>query len=455
MSEIDEIFKNGLSSAGFDYSEAYWNEVARELDKKKKKRRALVYFFSGVLIASAGLGTYLGFRNSSGTMDYGLQNYQPEWTSFGSNENAIALNSTSAAAMESANSTENKINTENSHQNKKSTHINDIVKSTIATTRTKKSIIKAPEETLVDTKGQLLLAEIAETQEEPEEDKSSINLGYSLDNPATSDPDVDLLFGQMKDHKMIPARNPDISTKTKGKNTLNPWWEYSLAGGVEYNAYKRKVIEQSQKGREKTLNSFGYAINFAAQKGHWGFRTGLGLLQLKETTNYLSVNKSFLLDTNYRMMNPNFGQTSGGSVIKLIRRQVDTTFMYDSFVKYPNSKVQFSYLRIPLIATYSIAFHQFMFCADAGINTSVLLGSRGEYAVKSNSDYEIQNTKTSNDISKVLLHTYTAIGMKYAISKSMKLYTGYGMYLPLNSLVKSYSQKASVGSFSLGIEMKL
>ncbi len=206
---------------------------------------------------------------------------------------------------------------------------------------------------------------------------------------------------------------------------------------------------------ERTLKTTGYNLNLTARKNHWGFRTGMGFLQLAERTDYNTINTFYKYDTSYKTVDPNYGQTPAGTRIVLIRQKVDTTVTTMHSIDHPDARVQFNYLKVPLIASYEFRFGSFGLTLDAGLNTAFLMKKTGVYTEFSGSEFQLKDVRHSNDFNKVLFQAYTAAGLQYHIGNRWSVTGSYGLTQSLNSMVKSYQQKPRVSFMTVGLQLRL
>ncbi len=446
MSNIDDIFKNNLDNNGIKYSDAYWDDMEKMLDKNKRKR----FFLWTGIIAMAFLGLLLSavfffvdekpLKKQESTS---IVHSQQKQGGLATRNESIA-NDSSATVSNEGKTTSIALAIEKPVEVKLDTKV---------TASHHVSVEKPHGEMLdlTDTRGAtdyFIATNVPEdvTELKPLKSIKRIDLAkMALENP-------------LVDYKPIyiaAVQKPIISTENKDSSIKETKWQFYLASSYEYDLYNRASNKIGLKENEKTMDKSGYNFNFIARKKSWGIKSGVGLLQLSELTNYITTHKTYEFNTNYRMINANYSQTAGGTKIALIKKEIDTTMTSSSFVQNPDSKVNFTYFKMPLMATYQFMFKRFGMYTEAGINACFLMQKNGSYTSIENNQYVVRDVKKSNDFNKVLFQPCATIGLKYRIAKSFGVYGGYGIARSLSSMTKSYAQKPNINLFTFGLEIKL
>lgn len=453
MSQIDEVFKDKLSHQGIEYHDAYWNDMEKLLDKKQKKKFILFFCLMTALVLTILVG-FVQFLSDTKMYSNGVsavseknkvrsqkEDYETETLSA-----TPSYNSPTVANFSKLQKT-NELPSNNT-LSKQTTHPIANMASSIQKekqTTSSKHIVQ-PEPTNIMGSG------IEPVNFQISDDKldfsqcvklKKLRTDFELELNPCSQPYLEKKIGKPDFEK-----NKD-SMKTKAK------WQYFIAPGYEYDLYKTDANQTGLKAYERKLNTSGYNLNFIAIKNNWGFKTGIGLLQLSELTNYVSIKSNYRLDTSYKMVDANFEQTPAGTRIALIKRQIDTSLTYSQSINNPDSKFELTYFKIPILASYALEFNRIDIFINAGINSSFLLQKRGYYTTFSDNSFSVKNVKSGNDFNKVLFQTYTAIGIRYQLVNSLNIYAAYGLSMSLNSITKSYSKKPNLNLYTLGLEIKL
>lgn len=449
--DIDDIFKDKLNNNGLEYKESYWDSMEQLLERKKRRKTILLFSILFVTIAGGLIGFSL-FLSESTTPDESilstLEQSHPAINTKEAKGNKSEYESAEKAIVplkeEMVKSTESNIN-------KSTTELpaTIMVQDADETSEEKPVILQLPSPSISTS--------IIQSQPVSEKIESVENIQLMMCGFKSSEriqPEFEIGIIQYTPSFSL-VKIGEIEPPDRGVENNKFLWQYFVSTGAEYDQYSRQSENAALKKDEKTRNTFGYNLNFIAGKNHWSFRTGVGILQLAERTNYNIINKFYKYDTTYRMIDPNYGQTITGTRIALIRQKVDTTVFSSHAVNNHDARVQFNYLKVPLIASYEFRFGSFGLTLDAGLNTAILMQKKGIYTELSGPDFQLKDVKQSHDFTKVLFQTYTAAGLKYHIGSRWNIVGTYGLTQSLNSMVKSYEQKARVNFMSLGLEIRL
>lgn len=450
MKNIEDFFKRKLQNKGFPYSDAYWNEMETMLPKKKKKKRVLVYW----LLA--------------GTLVFTLPVF---WKT---NKNSV-LNKIDAPKVVShsmpSNKMENKLATTEKNLGNKEHHSKNVGILKPSSENTKRTTFIKPSQKhyILDYN----------TEKEPTIDR--------LDAETTMEQSIEHLQDERNSHNFIDSFTKSYTynllklfdlkakgfslfvrnSKAESKNLLNEvpnpivkpntdsseMWSYYIGGSYDFNVYKRK--SEKTQVNENTLNSHGFALNFSMKRKKITFKTGLSFLQLVENTNYVNEQIEYQYDTIYKMVNPQYGSTPNGSKLALIRRQINETQIFSYSIDNPNSRVFFTYIRIPLLVAYEFPVKKIKLITQSGLSSSILLNKRGNYTTQVNNSYKVKNTKETDDLKQTLFHFIAGIGAECNLNKKWSIQTTYSVSMPLNSAIKSYTQKPVIQTFSFGLVCKM
>lgn len=452
---MDDIFKNNLDQHGIKYNEAYWKDMEDLLDKESKKKaffnwRYLAAFISGVFVCLLG---FLLIPNHE---------FKPTIANKTSTINQVKesqiAESNDTITTKDANSINENLTPEIKVSKKYPlTEVIDL-KSSNKTETLSPQVFNNP-----ISNSETMSINQTDKIKEAQPVLGTVEAIEPLDKLILKS----WLKGQKSKYeldKILPLycstcklKTAQVSSNTKDTSKLdnNKQWTYFMAVSSEYDSYKRPTNTDFLKSKEQTLNKVGYNLNFIAKKNRWGIKTGFGLLQLSEQTNYNSIHNSFSIDTVYRLVNPNYGVSPTGNTIALIKKQLDTTTTTWNTIDNPNAKVRFTYIKIPLIASYELGRNRFRFYMEAGINAAIRIKQTGNYTNYENGKYNVTSLKNNGLTSLVLMQSYTACGIKYAIGKSVNITAGYGFSKSLNSMMKNYSQKPNIQSILLGLEIRL
>jgi len=439
MKNIDDFFKSKLDKQGMAYDDAYWQAMEHLLDKEPKKKgffiwRYVAAFLMGIAVCIIGFILIPSHDKNRMVANPTSKSMSTQTATSTTIQDTIALKNENGALGPTE---------------------KDNMKVTVA-----KSQFARPSFNKTNDASEIL---IGNTLAITETNKSEVQNTISIANEPL---ERLILKAWMPNHiaqfelETIAAitsfpKFTNGTLKQKDTNRIKRPWVYFMAIGSEYDKYSRSENKSLLKADEQTLNRTGYNLQFMAQKNSWGIKTGIGLLQFAERTNYQSINKSYSIDTVYRLVNPNYGLSPTGNTIALIKKQLDTTTTVWNTIANPNAIAQFTYLKIPLMVNYELGKKRFRFYIEAGLNTAILLKQKGYYTSFENNQYRVVDLK-NNDLTKgVLFQSYTAFGFKYAIGKSLNLLGGYGFSKGLNSMVKGYQQKPNTQFFNLGLALKL
>lgn len=455
MKNIDDIFKNNLDSHGLDYKETYWEGMEDLLDKETKKKsffnwRYIAAFFLGVGVCLIGL-LLLPKQAIQRPVAQQVENKQQilESGNLQAKDSSYLIKTTTSNVSNSSSNISLPID-----QNSETRIINPLVKSSSLNILPPQVINNESKITLEDAK-----------------QSNVVSTTQFVESPAIEPLEkmvmktwVIMQFSKSELEQILPLSCTNCALKAAIKNTTvldtnkskkNQHWAYYMALSSEYNWYKRAANFNSLKMDEQTLNRFGYNLNIIAKKKSWGIKTGIGFMQLAELTNYKSIQKSNSIDTVYRLVNPNYGVSPAGYSISLIKKQFDTSTTTSYIITNPNAQVQWTYLKVPLVASYEWRINRLSVYLEGGINTAFRIKQRGTYTKYENGRYRLAEDGIKNDSKALLFQAYTGIGVKYRITSSIHLTGGFGLSKGLSSMMGSYTQIPNTNSINLGLEISL
>jgi hypothetical protein len=439
MSSIDDFFRNNLTNKGLEYEDLYWDSMEVMLDAKKRRKPFFGYrkIILPLAFAFFCLAGFFMFRTLTQ----------------GNRETLNEANKKAEASMKQVEPVGNKGG-------------GDV----LITSET--SVLAAENKTNANQKSATSPIRKA-NQTQHEKAVMVSNSITQIDESKTVEkvlPEEEIIQGTPKAFAfVIPVRSaakPGGNTRlqspgsfetivTRGKFRPQQLWALYLSAGYEFDMYSKALNLSPLKADERTVNRAGYNMNVSVRKNNWGFKSGLGLLQLAELTNYVTVNKHYSLTTNYKVIDPNYGQSPGGTKIVLIKPRVDTVVTSNTSIQNPNGLAQFTYVKIPLLATYEIILQRFRIYAETGLNTAILAQRKGEFTSFENNRYVVRNSAESNDFNTLLFQAHSAGGLKYSIHNSLNVYAGYGYSWSLNSMMKSYMQRPKISLITFGLEVKM
>ena len=262
-----------------------------------------------------------------------------------------------------------------------------------------------------------------------------------------------------------PAKMAFLSYPSKKKFSiyLSPY-----AGYVNYakNAMIPEDItdEEGNLGKSNAQNSYNYGLNVGVKRGKWMLSSGIGVLRLKEYTNYTETSEAYTYTTAPRISNNRYATTPRGTRVVLITQQnVDSTLVSTTNQVCEGCGVSFNYISVPLNLQYNFGKNRLRYFAEAGLNTLILQKAKGNYALPQPMQADsiavpgtsIVALANSEEVSKIVLQANAAVGVKLWLTPRWNLWSSYGYGLGLNSILSSYEQKPRNQYLRLGVEFKL
>ncbi|MDB4161585.1 hypothetical protein N9772_04380 [Bacteroidia bacterium] len=263
-----------------------------------------------------------------------------------------------------------------------------------------------------------------------------------------------------------PAKMAFLSYPSKKKFSL---YLSPYAGYVNYakNVMIPEKItdEEGNLGQSNAQNSYNYGLNVGVKRGKWMLSSGIGVLRLKENTNYTETSETYRYTTVPKIANNRYATTPRGTHVVLITQQ-----KVDSAVVRTTSRqvcegcgVSFNYISVPLNLQYNFGKNRLRYFAEAGLNTLFLQKARGNYALPQQmladsiavSGTSIVALASSEEVSKIVLQANAAVGVKLWLTPRWNLWSSYGYGLGINSILSSYEQKSRTQYLRVGVEFKL
>ena len=242
-----------------------------------------------------------------------------------------------------------------------------------------------------------------------------------------------------------------VKKKTKWITYLSPM----LAINQSNLSQNRSDFLPLNKENEVFLKTLSVQFDLIVKKKNIVLGTGLGFISQQIRTNYTSEFNVMKFDTTLRLVNPNFGQTQKGTKIALLSEDVDTSIFKSQTVLNVDNNAVFNYVHVPVFARYEFSFNKLAFFIQTGMSADFLYRVQGNYLSKSNQEFKELDLNQSRDYKKQILSSQIALGLKCNISRKVNLVSMCSFQQTLTSMVKSYHQSINQSSFKIGLEVGL
>lgn len=502
MSNIDEIFKKGLDGKGMEYSDASWASMEQVLNTKKVgffgRYKLLLGLGSLLLVSSIAFVCFEKLESNTATNTPTVANNSSESEAYSSADELTKYNdgikttdyqqsndpkyvkNWTPAVSNGDNSGSRIVNEKRSNavigsSGREANSINNSAISTLEniSIRTAQPIrdVSVPSK-ISEESGVVIISD--KTEESLPLSVVTINTSPTLKQETLIKKDfapvvttlskslssIDYKLGTKSLDKMDFLPNPN---KKKARLYLSPY-----AGYVNYE--KSVVLpvslrdENNNLGNSETQSSWNYGINVGLKKGNWMLSTGLGVLSLREKTNYITQKEAYTYTTAPRIVNGEYTTTPRGTRVALVSQTtIDSTLVSTTSNACNDCNVSFNYVSVPLSLQYNFGKSRLRYFAEAGVTASFLQNAKGDYALPevitidsvSQSNGVIVDLTKSEDVSKMLLQANAAVGVKFWLTPRWNLWTSYGYGMGLNSMLSTYEQKPTLQNLRVGVEFKL
>ncbi|MFT5725801.1 MAG: hypothetical protein ACI9JN_002930, partial [Bacteroidia bacterium] len=404
MKRIDDIFKNGLEGKGFEYTEQGWKDVENLMEDKPvgfiyRNRRLLLLF---LVLLTFGIGFNVFNRIDSQQTIQQDEAFEKQWA-----------------------------NKPTHHDIQKPSYDHDLISDNSVVITLTDTQVKANNVTQLRLTESFLAVQHAsqiaiDTTPTPStlsnttiNQNDKINYDASIDqivalnviNPAlylTSNNNFSSWMDSM-------AAMDTITTQTSKPKK----WKFYVGLNGSYINYRPKLTDIGVTGRtRKSVPSFGYGIRLVAKRNRWSFTSGVGMLRLKEKTNYEVDHKAWRHDTSLLVIKAYYGYTPSGNRIDLVRKITDSTLISTPTVDCPNCPVSFSYIIIPVDVGYSFGKKRLKVIVTAGTNVAILYKAKGRYLTDKSRIEDLSQTKA---LHPVLFQFNTSIGPTYDLTSKLNL----------------------------------
>lgn len=148
-------------------------------------------------------------------------------------------------------------------------------------------------------------------------------------------------------------------------------------GNQRYQSGNTEYVHPAQ-------SNFTYGINIECATKHFSVRTGIGLSRTTLQSSVTTADDIYDVDTNYIIVNPNYGTTPSGKPIALIRRQIDSSYVSTAYTT-TKSRTTYQYITIPLTLQYKIAYKRFTTMIEGGGLHQIMISqeSNASYSAES------------------------------------------------------------------------
>lgn len=492
MSNIDELFKNGLNGKGMEYSDASWAGMEQMLHGKKLgffARHKLLLGIVGILLFSSATLFYYAnnstrktantpavvsdhtlnekgisvYDNPTKVTDYETskdQNYLKSWTSSIEQENS---STTRADAVSTPWVRSEAIKQENNVlYSPKSSRAGAGAKDDVSKTELPREISRVQD---VVSEG-VNTSDVIQNEVEP---KQSVGIkdvlaktnGGNLIKASRIDFAGFSTNTSPLDRSVLDFLPP--AKRRKYGLYLSPF-----AGLVNYsksvNTPKFVTDDNDNFSKSSPQQSVNYGINVGVKKGKWMLSTGIGILELSERTFYTTQMDEYEYTTAPRITNAQYTTTPRGTRVALITEtRIDSTLISTTVNECAGCEVQFNYVSVPLQVQYTAGRSRVRGFLEVGVVASFLQNANGVYATlkDANSDLavvpstQLVDLSTTDEVSKILMQASAAVGAKLWLAPRWNVWSSYGYGFGLNSMLRSYEQNANLQNVRVGLEFKL
>lgn len=458
MSEIDDMFRKAGEQPGFEYREEYWTALEQTLDKKKRGGFRWKTISVAAIIATLLCCWWAGCLIRS-NQQAGFEKAAKTWSGSGNTDHA-AEKMQEAGSAPSGNRTGGKTGTVWSPEAGSSAGVGAEQPSaetghetgTIITDRQPKipgGEVQAPVEAVepVAPAAGVVAVEVAPEPHVRIPDFSALQW-FGI-RPVQISGLVSLLWDfplkfAVKQATVKPADDDSADH-----------WTYRMGVLAEIHRYTSPVPGFLSRGEEQWQPGYAGTALFTAVYKHLMLRAGAGVSALQYRSNYLESAYNYSFDTNYVMVNPNFGTTPFGSRLALIKRVIQTDSQAVSIVKHRDALTRMTYLQIPVSAGYRLQYGKWQLMAEAGISYAALIQSRGLFPAIDGAGYKVYRTSESPNMVNHIWRARFGATLDYAINDRWNAGISVTGNPGLNAMDNTAPRRAGYTSFGLQLNCLL
>ena len=491
MSKIDDIFRDGLSDKGLNYSKSDWRAMAALLDHKASfffRYRWWIRSSVVLMITSFSMLIYL-YNLDAGTKDTVATSSQEVNKNQSFKE--LSINFEDKKSLKDLNKTKPSSTQESSIADDAMAVVtlekkqNDFVSSTdydkddhnLNNLRIYGEINVNPVESTPD----IIQTDISNSE------SNGINLNTNnLANEILNQKDIIEDKDQTSEQKFNSSlvledlkqeileldpygieefkydHNPTIKNIGVLKSPYSRWSFYvsPYVGMIQHKTVIKLnglIDENNHKTNENELQSMGYGMNISAQKNRWKFTTGFGMISLQQKTNYniTTTEKTYIYKK--KLLNRNYTISPRGKPIALIGDViVDSTYSTSQQDVCPDCIAKFDYWSVPLQLNYQIiARGRVSYFGGLGLNFDILKKAKGLYTASANDGILDVVDLDEKLVAKRLIRINGSIGVRYGLAKSWGLWSSYSYGYGMKSMLNSYDQIPKTNTIQFGVEYKI
>lgn len=491
MSKIDDIFRDGLSDKGLNYSKSDWRAMAELLDHKASfffRYRWWIRSSVVLMITSFSMLIYLcnldaGTKDTVATSSQEVnknQSFKELSINFEDKKSLKDLNKTKPSSTQESSIADDAMAVVTLEKKQ-----NDFVSSTDYDTddhnlnnlRIYGEINVNPVESTPD----IIQTDISNSESNGM-NLSTNNLASEILNQKDIIEDIDQISEQKLNSSIVLEdlkqetlgldpygidgfkydHNPNIKNIGVLKSPYSRWSFYvsPYLGMIQHKTVIKLnglIDENNHKTNENELQSMGYGMNISAQKNRWKFTTGFGMLSLQQKTNYniTTTEKTYIYKK--KLLNRNYTISPRGKPIALIGDViVDSTFSTSQQDVCPDCIAKFDYWSVPLQLNYqTITRGLVSYFGGLGLNIDILKKAKGLYTASANDGILDVVDLDEKLVAKRLIRINGSIGVRYGLAKSWGLWSSYSYGYGMKSMLNSYDQIPKTNTIQFGVEYKI
>ena len=491
MSKIDDIFRDGLSDKGLNYSKSDWRAMAALLDHKASfffRYRWWIRSSVVLMITSFSMLIYLcnldaGTKDTVATSSQEVnknQSFKELSINFEDKKSLKDLNKTKPSSTQESSIADDAMAVVTLEKKQ-----NDFVSSTDYDTddhnlnnlRIYGEINVNPVESTPD----IIQTDISNSESNGM-NLSTNNLASEILNQKDIIEDIDQISEQKLNSSIVLEdlkqetlgldpygidgfkydHNPNIKNIGVLKSPYSRWSFYvsPYLGMIQHKTVIKLnglIDENNHKTNENELQSMGYGINISAQKNRWKFTTGFGMISLQQKTNYniTTTEKTYIYKK--KLLNRNYTISPRGKPIALIGDViVDSTFSTSQQDVCPDCIAKFDYWSVPLQLNYqTITRGRVSYFGGLGLNIDILKKAKGLYTASANDGILDVVDLDEKLVAKRLIRINGSIGVRYGLAKSWGLWSSYSYGYGMKSMLNSYDQIPETNTIQFGVEYKI
>lgn len=231
---------------------------------------------------------------------------------------------------------------------------------------------------------------------------------------------------------------------------------YSVAFYVSANNYLKPGFSPEvslYKQQENFKATQGFGLAFKARRNRVSYTAGLNYNQFVAVSDYAFGYRNVTYDTTLVIVNPNYGQTRGGTRIVLLKNLIDSNVTSGSQTPYPGEKLKISYVGIPMSVQYNIGIRKLNVYLEGGVQTQFLISSAGKYLFVKNGAPVVEDSR--GKLSPVLFSASAGAGVSYPLGKHFSAFVSMNAFRQINSMLGSYGQRLGSMRFNAGLEFTI